>query len=407
MRICILHPGMDVKGGAENIVVWLAGALSRRGHAVSIIAERYAPELWPQEQTGGLDVRLLPTPRLGNLFNSKQVRLWEYIRHLKKALAEFDAIVCQHFPSYYWATLARERSGGSYRVIWLCQEPMRKLHAKATDPHLLNYRDFTPPGVDNAHLDEAALGRVKRSPSQHQRDLRHIEWDHAAAAKCDMIVSNSAFTAENVQKIFGVQPVVCHLGIPLPDETPYTRGGYAGVITTLAVRKNAVNVIRAIDVLARRGRRDIPLRIAGRGPDRENLERLAANLGIADLVTFLGGIPDSDLAAFYRNARLIVYCPIDEPFGLVPLESLACKTPVVVSNHGGPAEIIEHGVTGLHANPFDPGDIAAAIEALWGDDARAQSMAEAGSRRVREYFSLEAFADRFDSILAAPAQTVR
>jgi len=154
-------------------------------------------------------------------------------------------------------------------------------------------------------------------------------------------------------------------------------------------------------VLARRGRRDIPLRIAGRGPDRDELERLAAELGVADLVTFLGGIPDSDLAAFYRDARMIAYCPIDEPFGLVPLESLACKTPVIVSNHGGPAEIIEHGVTGLHANPFDPGDIAAAIETLWDDDDRAESMAEAGNRRVREYFSLDAFACRFQAILEA------
>ena len=141
------------------------------------------------------------------------------------------------------------------------------------------------------------------------------------------------------------------------------------------------------------------MRIAGRGPDRPKLEKLTADLGVGGNVHFIGPLPDEKLPEFYRKARLAVYCPIDEPFGLVPLEAAAVKTPVVVSNHGGPAEIIEHGVTGLHANPFDPRSIADGIEELWAAEERCRWLAEAACRQVRDYYSLDAFVDRFEKVV--------
>ncbi len=403
MRICFVHPGMHLKGGTENVVVWLSDVLARRGHEVTVFAERYRPELWPREQTRNLDVRLVSCSPLTRLFGSTALRSRDWTKYLRRALAAYDVAVCQHFPTYCWAVHARDGAGGRCRIVWLCQEPCRRLHARVTDAHLLDHRTLTPPGVDNAHMQEWAAERLERTWRQHRRDRRNLAWDVAAVGRCDAVAANSRFTAEHVRKIFGVEAAVCHLGIPLPPEREYAPGRYAAVMTALAPRKNVVNVIRALSLLAARGRRDIPLAIAGQGPQRTELERLTADLGLRDVVTFRGALSDAELAGFYRDARMLIYTPVDEPFGLVPLEALAAKTPVIVSNHGGPAELVENGATGLLANPFDPTSIAECIAALWDDAPRARAMGEAGSRRVREYFSLDAFADRFLALLSSQA----
>ena len=221
-------------------------------------------------------------------------------------------------------------------------------------------------------------------------------------AACDRVVANSRFTAGHVRAIFGVEASVCHNGLPLPDERPFRSGDYVAVLTTLSRLKNVHNVIRAVhEIVWRRGLRDLQLRIAGRGTQREILERLVSELALTEHVTFLGPLDDADLPDFYHRARLVAYCPIDEPFGLVPLEALAVRTPSVVSDHGGPSELIEAGVTGLHANPLDPLSIADAVECLWHNPQQARHLAEAGHAVVRKHHSLDAFIDRFEGILAA------
>ena len=59
MRIAFVHPKMNVKGGAENIVVWLSRELGRRGHRVSVFTEAFISALWPDEWVRNLDVRIL------------------------------------------------------------------------------------------------------------------------------------------------------------------------------------------------------------------------------------------------------------------------------------------------------------------------------------------------------------
>lgn len=400
MRIAILHPGMNIKGGAENVAAWLGHGLRERGHQPVLITDVLDRSNWSRELIGALEVQLLPRPPLSSLINSNAVRLWERSRQLAGPLKHFDVVIAQRFPYHCWAAKARADHGGDYRIVWLCQEPLRRLYPEVTDRHMIHWRSFTPAGVENEHLDRATRARLRRTRRQTRRDAQNRRWDAEAAAQCDIIVTNSAFTAQNVRDIFHVNPAVCHLGVPLPPPQMFDHGHYVAVLTSLAERKNVPNAIRAIALLRERGRTDIRMKIAGRGPDRAALEELARTLGVSELIEFLGGIADEALPGFYAHARMLVYCPVDEPFGLVPLEAAAVNTPVIVSDHGGPAETILDQVTGLHANPFDPASIAGAIERLWDDEALCRRLADAGNRRAREYFSLDAFLDRFDPLLA-------
>ncbi|MFM7815600.1 MAG: glycosyltransferase family 4 protein [Verrucomicrobiota bacterium] len=101
---------------------------------------------------------------------------------------------------------------------------------------------------------------------------------------------------------------------------------------------------------------DALLRLAGQGPLRSVLEGLASELGIADRVTFLGWL---DTAAIERELTqawsLVVPSLWAEPLGLVAVEAVVRGVPVIASEHGGLAEIIEHGISGLL---FPNGDVA-------------------------------------------------
>ena len=398
MRIAIIHQRMDVKGGAENVNIWLADGLRRRGHRVTLFAERFAPELWPAAMTEGLDMRPVG-PAVARLVNSRGWRSFFYTRSLARSLADYDVVLAQHFPTYVWATAARERAGGAWRVVWLCQEPFRMMYPTVTDRHLLEWREHTPAGVANDHLAataDALRSRLERRRCKLARDRR---WDLEGARRCDHILCNSDFTAANVREVFGLRANVCRPGAPMPSEQDHCPGDYVAVLTSLSPKKNVQNVLRAVRELANQGASDIRLKVAGGGKGRPLLGALAADLGLGAQVEFLGPLSDEELPEYYRRARVVVYCPIDEPFGLVPVEALAMKTPVVVSDHGGPAEVVEDGRTGLHANPFDPADIARAIQALWRDPAAARAMGEEGCRRVRREYSLDAFLDRFEALV--------
>ncbi|MGB4266993.1 MAG: glycosyltransferase family 4 protein, partial [Limnochordia bacterium] len=87
--------------------------------------------------------------------------------------------------------------------------------------------------------------------------------------------------------------------------------------------------------------------IAGKGPNEKELQHRAAAMGVADRVIFTGFVDDLTRNSLYRVADAAVFPSLYEPFGIVALEGMAAGTPVVVSDIGGFAEIIQHGHNGL------------------------------------------------------------
>src|SRR5690606_7561076 len=89
----------------------------------------------------------------------------------------------------------------------------------------------------------------------------------------------------------------------------------------------------------------------------------------------------------------VVACvPWYEPFGIVPLEAMACGVPVVASAVGGMVDTVVDGHTGVHVPPRCPGRIASALRSLLGDDELRRSMGAAGARRARRHYRWEAIA---------------
>jgi D-inositol-3-phosphate glycosyltransferase len=161
-------------------------------------------------------------------------------------------------------------------------------------------------------------------------------------------------------------------------------------VSRLVPRKGVGNAIEALGLLVRDGV-DAELVIVGGAGDAEHLEaepeterlrRINAAEGLADRVVLAGAVRHEDLPAWYRSADVVVVAPWYEPFGIVPLEAMACGRAVVATSVGGLIDTVVEDVTGVHVPPRDPAALAAAVGALLADPERRERYGAAGRRRA-------------------------
>jgi glycosyltransferase involved in cell wall biosynthesis len=160
-------------------------------------------------------------------------------------------------------------------------------------------------------------------------------------------------------------------------------------LSRLVERKGIADVINALTIL-----RDVELVVAG-GPDAsqlhadpeaQRLKQIAVDLGVADRVIFRGRIERTQVPPLLRSAHAVVCYPWYEPFGIVPLEAMACGVPVVVAQVGGLVDSIVDGVTGIHVPPRSPIALAQAIRELLKSERRCMELALAGTRRANRRY---------------------
>jgi len=145
-------------------------------------------------------------------------------------------------------------------------------------------------------------------------------------------------------------------------------------------------------------------------PEVGRLKALASALGVGDRVRFLGRVAKSGLPSLYRSADAAVCVPWYEPFGIAPVEAMACGVPVVATAVGGLADTVVDGVTGIHIPPRRPDMVAAALRTLLADPELRRSLGAAGRKRATARYAMDrvvgntmrAYARCADSLRAAP-----
>lgn len=133
------------------------------------------------------------------------------------------------------------------------------------------------------------------------------------------------------------------------------------------------------------GHPDLGLVIGGAGPELAPLRERVAALGLGERVVLPGALSRGEVAWATRNASVFVLPSRVEPFGIVVLEALRARRPVVVSSRGGAREIVRDGLDGLLADPEDVAGLAAAIGRLLDDELLAAALAASGAERVRTF----------------------
>jgi phosphatidylinositol alpha-1,6-mannosyltransferase len=199
---------------------------------------------------------------------------------------------------------------------------------------------------------------------------------------------------------------VVHLGTdpdrfrPGIDPTPLRKrfdledGGVRWILTVarLEPHKGVDMVLRALPAIVARAP-DVRYAVAGKGAEREKLEKLAHKMGVADRVRFLGEVGERDLPALYNLASVYVGASRRaerlgvEGFGISLVEASACGLPVVAGNSGGIPDAVRDGETGFLVSPDDPAAIAEGVGRLLGDRDLAGRVGAAGRKAVETHYN--------------------
>jgi glycosyltransferase involved in cell wall biosynthesis len=118
-------------------------------------------------------------------------------------------------------------------------------------------------------------------------------------------------------------------------------------------------------------------------PEVRRLRSIAAEAGVGDRLVFAGAVPRDDVPAWVRSADVVLAVPWYEPFGITPLEAMACGRPVVATAVGGLVDTVVDGVTGDLVPPRDPQRLGEVLAALLADSERRAAYGTAGGKRAR------------------------
>lgn len=145
-------------------------------------------------------------------------------------------------------------------------------------------------------------------------------------------------------------------------------------------------LVRALAMVKDKPPQGVLLRIAGTGPEEEPLKALAAELGVADRVQWLGALPNREVAHFYQSLDVVVLPSRQESFGVTAVEGSACGRPIIASRVGGLPEVVTDKETGLLIPPGNAHELALAMEYMLEHPEERKRMGEAGRAFVLAHY---------------------
>ena len=169
-----------------------------------------------------------------------------------------------------------------------------------------------------------------------------------------------------------------------------------GTICLVAELKNERNNLSSIHLVIAGGYDE---RVTENKEYYLELRQMATKYDLNDNITFLRSFSDSQKRTLLTHSTCLLYTPDREHFGIVPVEAMYLKCPVIAVNSGGPLETVADGVTGFHCAPV-AGDFAKAMAQFVDNQDLSQDMGEAGRRRVEEKFSNTAFSNQLHDVLS-------
>jgi glycosyltransferase involved in cell wall biosynthesis len=254
-------------------------------------------------------------------------------------------------------------------------------------------------------------------PAPGAGGLPPLRIEERLAAEADAVIAESPQDEEDLITLYDADPARPAL-IPCgfdPEELAPVDKAVARVMLgldpeerivlhlgRLVPRKGVDNVIRGAARLRRGHYVSTRLVIVGgetdeadpsATPEIARLRRIAAEEDFADAVTFAGRRGRGVLRYFYSAADVFVTTPWYEPFGITPVEAMACGTPVVGSNVGGVKSTVRDGLTGYLVPPDAPDELAERLARLYRFPALAERMAVRARRRAQERFTWARVAD--------------
>jgi D-inositol-3-phosphate glycosyltransferase len=373
-------------GGMNVYVRDLCRELARQGHQVDVYTRSQDPCVPRVSHSLGASARVIHVPAGPESLVSKETMV-EHVPDFAEWVQHFAASHHRRYDvihSHYWISgLVAQQLQAAWGGI---------------------------PVVQMFHTLGHMKNQVAQAPHEHATQQR-LDAESAILRLADRIVAGSPLDKAQTVWMYGASPQKIEVIPPGVDLTRFRPIGPleaksfidvpAGKRMVLFVGR--IEPLKGIDTLLHAmkqvaeecgGCEGLTVAIVGGDPavpleqmsdEMARLHHLRAELGIEDLVTFLGK-RDQDLLPYYYSAAEVVVMPSHyESFGMVALEAMACGTPVIASRVGGLRFSVVHGYTGWHVPVANPDALAAAIIKLFKNDALRWQLS-ANSRKVAQSF---------------------
>lgn len=331
-KIAVLHAQVPfVRGGAEMHVENLTKNLKRRGFDAELIT---MPFKWYPNHVL-LDSNLL----------------WRMTDFSEANGEKIDMVIALKTPTY----LAQHHN----KVVWLMHQ-----HRAAYDLR-----------------DSVVAGGLNIVPGGTEMIQKITNLDNMALAEAKLLFANSKNVAARLRKYNGIDSDPLY-------HPPALAGRYrSGECGNYILSVGRLDANKRIDLLIRSLKycdKGLQVYIAGKGPEADNLQKLADDLGVADRVKLLGFVADDDLIDLYANALGVCYPPVDEDYGYITLEAFLSKKPILTCfDSGGVLEFAKDNENAFIVD-FDAEKMGACFEKLYQNKKMAQDMGASGYSIVKD-----------------------
>ena len=281
-----------------------------------------------------------------------------------------------------------------------------------------------------------ALGRIRRQYQGRADDFPAVRFqiEEQIVAQADHVIAECPQDKEDLIKLYGADPsritiIPCgfdptlfepmdkaqaRIGLGLkPDERVVLQLG------RMVARKGVDNAIEGFARLVTEHGLVARLLVVGGEsvqpdprltPEIGRLQALAQALGVADRVQFVGQVPREELKQYYNAADIFVTTPWYEPFGITPLEAMACGRPVIGSNVGGIKFTVQDGKTGFLVPPNDPVALGQRLADLYRNPVQLKSFGQQALQRANDLFTWQivtrSLTALYERVLQPPALPV-
>jgi glycosyltransferase involved in cell wall biosynthesis len=373
MKIAIAQSNLTLKGGGERVVLKIA----QRYRAPIYVAEYDPANTF--EEFAKLDVRvILKKGMLSKLPYGRASQGLSYgLSFYNLDLQDGFDVINAHMAPSHWAANRNER------ILWYCHTPLRDIY------DLYQYRmAMRKPHTKPVYMLGAAAVRAI---------------DQKVVKKIPYIVANSPNVRSRILKYYHRDDAkVLGGGVDYRKYSNRDDQRYFLYPSRISPNKRQDYAIEAFKIFSRKTK---GYRLLICGPvSKDKLyhdyyKKIYESAKGSNRIEFLTRVPDKRMIELYSRCTAVLYPPINEDYGLVPLEAMASGKPIIAVNDGGQKETVVHNRTGMLVN--SPEEMAVAMERVARDGELAARLGKAGRKRVEKEYSWERFFTEFNKYLKA------
>lgn len=385
MKIAVFHNLPS--GGAKRALHGYVDYLNQHNHTVDIFVPSTANEEFLPLKDVANSLTVFP---VGKTWKGSLYSTFRYVPPLIKTISLRDLEITQK-------EIAQTINSRDYDVVFSEQDQY------TMTPFFLKYIKhptvyYCPQPPRNEAILQTIENDTNINPLKkfifNQADNRDLKIDAKNISYAQNILTNSYFTRESILRVYGLNSYVSYLGIDtdLFKHIEVPEEDFVLSVGSCRPSKGYDFIIRSLSLIDTEIRPKLVIVSNFSLQEwKEYLKKLASQLDV-DL-EILNLIDDEKLVLLYNQAKLVLYAPYMEPFGLVPLEAMGCGTPVVGVKEGGIRETVIHKKTGLHSER-DEGLFAEATTELLSKDLKRYNMSKNSLKYIQDYWTLDHAGER-------------